>query len=324
MHNILVTGGAGYIGSHTTKKLLDSGYNVVVADDLSTGHKESVDARAKFYNIDIRDNFKLGQLLDEENIEAVLHCAGKIVVSESVENPIYYFDHNISGLIEVLKVLSEKRINKFMFSSTASVYGNNSFNKHADEKTLVAPTNPYAESKYIGEQMIKWISARYNINYVIFRYFNVAGAEPDASNGLKNSNPTHLIPSINSTLCGKREIFEIFGDDYQTSDGSCIRDYIHVCDLAKAHQMGMDYLFDGGRSDIFNLGTEKGYSVKEVVKSAEKVTNLKLNYKVSPRREGDPDYVLADTKKVKEILNWSPEFPLEEIILTDFNWRKKI
>lgn len=324
MHTILVTGGAGYIGSHTVKRFLDAGYRVVVVDDLSTGNQSAVDNRATFYEGDVRDNEFFANIIKKENVEAVLHCAGKIVVSESVEQPIKYFEHNVAGLNEVLKVVAEQGVKKFMFSSTASIYGNNSFNIKAVETTPVAPTNPYAESKHIGERMIHWISERYDINYVIFRYFNVAGAEMDASNGLRTKNPTHLIPSITSTLLGKREIFEIFGDDYDTEDGTCIRDYIHVCDLARAHQLGMDYLFEGGDSSIFNLGTEQGSSVKQVLDATEEVTKQKVKHTISPRRAGDPDFVLANASKARQILQWEPQYSLDEIILSDYNWRKQL
>lgn len=324
MNTILVTGGAGYIGSHTVTKLLNSNYNVIVADDLSTGHKDAVDSRAKFYQCDVSDEKQFSKIFDLEQIDAVLHCAGKIVVSESVKDPLKYFEHNVCGLNSVLRVIADKGVNKFMFSSTASIYGNNSFNIKAVESTPIAPTNPYAESKHIGEQMIHWVSERYGINYVIFRYFNVAGAMLDGSNGLRTKNPTHLIPSINSTLLGKREVFEIFGDDYKTEDGTCIRDFIHVFDLAKAHQLGMDYLFNDGTSTVFNLGTEQGYSVKQVVDAAQKVTGLTLNKKISERRGGDPDFVLANATKARATLNWSPEYTLGDMILSDYNWRKKL
>lgn len=324
MNTILVTGGAGYIGSHTTKRLLDAGYHVIVADDLSTGHTEAVDSRAKFYQVDVSNVEDFSQLFDQEQIDAVLHCAGKIVVSESVKNPLKYFEHNVAGLNNVLKVVAEKGIKKFMFSSTASIYGNNSFNIKAKEDTKITPTNPYAESKHIGEQMIHWVSERYGMNYVIFRYFNVAGAMMDTSNGLRTKNPTHLIPSINSALLGLRDIFEIFGDDYKTEDGTCIRDYIHVCDLAKAHQLGMDYLFNNGPSTVFNLGSEAGYSVKDVVDAAERVVGQKVPLKISPRRGGDPDFVLADATKARETLNWIPDYNLDDMILSDYNWRKSL
>ncbi|MGK0576866.1 UDP-glucose 4-epimerase GalE [Macrococcus capreoli] len=324
MKTILVTGGAGYIGSHTVIRLINNGYRVIVADDLSTGSKEAVDKRAKFYECDIYNKKELSNILSNERIDGILHCAGKIVVAESIDNPLKYFENNVVGLKNVLDVLVDFNIKNIIFSSTASVYGNNAFNVKATEDTLTAPTNPYAESKLIGERMIMWTAKKHNLNYVIFRYFNVAGAMIDASNGLRTKNPTHLIPSINSVALGKKDKLEIFGDDYDTLDGTCIRDFIHVNDLAKAHQFGFDYLFKNGSSDIFNLGSEKGYSVKNVYYESVKLLKTDIPVVYSKRREGDPDCVLANISKVKEILHWEPEFNLEDIILSDFNWRKKL
>lgn len=235
---ILVTGETGYIGSHTVKALLNAGYQVHVLDNLSTGNRAAVDSRASFKELDVYDASALKAYLEENQIDAVLHCAGEIVVSESIENPSKYFTANVAGMNQVLKVLSEVGIQKIivgiqkiMFSSTASLYGNNCIDKPVTEDTLLYPVNPYAETKLMGERMIYWMANRYDWKYVIFRYFNVAGAEMDASNGLRVKNPTHIIPNINKTALGQNDSLKIFGDDYDTRDGSCIRDYIYVLDL---------------------------------------------------------------------------------------------
>lgn len=324
MKTILVTGGAGYIGSHTVKHLLDNGYDVHVLDILSTGNRESVDSRAKFELLDVYDEHKLKQYLSNNHIDGVLHCAGEIVVSESMDNPNKYFTANVSGMNNVLKVMTEVGIDKIIFSSTASLYGNNCADKPAQEDTLLDPVNPYAETKLMGERMIYWTAQRYDWKYVIFRYFNVAGAELDSSNGLRVKHPTHIIPNINKTALGQNSMLKIFGDDYNTPDGSCVRDYIHVLDLARAHVMGFDYLFsDDSTSQIFNLGTETGYSVKEIFTETEKILNKEIPHEVVERRPGDPASVLANTDKVRKVLNWKPKYTLREIILSDYNWRVK-
>lgn len=321
-HTVLVTGGAGYIGSHTVKALLEAGYDVHVLDNLASGTLEAVDKRAKFTQLDVYQKEDLRAYLQNNKIEAVLHCAGEIVVSESMGNPIKYFDANVTGMHNVLTVLKEEGIKKILFSSTASVYGNNCGTEAATEDTPVAPVNPYAETKFMGERMIHWFKQAYDFDYVIFRYFNVAGAEMDASNGLRVKNPTHVIPNINRAALGQNDSLKIFGEDYDTPDGSCIRDYIHVLDLARAHVAGFDYIFgENITSEIFNLGTEKGYSVKEIFAVAEKVTEKQIPVEIVERRAGDPASVLAKTDKVKQYLGWETKYSLEEIILSDYNWR---
>ncbi|PMR65551.1 UDP-glucose 4-epimerase GalE [Streptococcus intermedius] len=324
MKSILVTGGAGYIGSHTVKALLDVDYDVHVLDNLVTGSREAVDKRAHFKQLNVYDEVALKDYLENHPIDAVLHCAGEIVVSESVENPSKYFAANVAGMNHVLKVLSEVGIDKIIFSSTASVYGNNCIDKPANEDTLLNPINPYAETKLMGERMIYWMANRYNWKYVIFRYFNVAGAAMDASNGLRVKNPTHIIPNINKTALGQNDSLKIFGDDYETRDGSCVRDYIHVLDLAQVHVKGFDYLFtDSSTSQIFNLGTEHGYTVKEIYNTAEQILHQKIPYEIVARRAGDPASVLANASKAKEFLNWQAYYSLKDIILSDYNWRMK-
>lgn len=315
-------GGAGYIGSHTTYELLNEGYNVIVADNLSKGTKAAVDQRAHFYQIDVTDERDLSDLLENENVDALLHCAGSIVVSESIENPSNYYSDNVSGMNAVLKTISDFNINKIIFSSTASVYGNNCSNVKATEDTLVDPINPYAETKYAGERLLHWMASRYGWKYIVFRYFNVAGAMPNKSNGLRVKHPTHIIPNINKAILRKLDCVKVFGTDYPTIDGTCIRDYIHVLDLAKAHVLGFNYLFNHGESNLFNLGTECGYSVLQIISRASEVTGLDVPYKLVGRRQGDPASVLANADKAKNILGWVPQYNLNDIILSDFEWRK--
>lgn len=322
--SVLVTGGAGYIGSHTVKALLDSGYDVHVLDNLASGTKEAVDSRAKFTQMDVYQKEALKNYFRQHKIDAVMHCAGEIKVGESMENPIKYFEANVTGMHNVLTVMQEEGIKKVLFSSTASVYGNNCGTEPATEETQVAPVNPYAETKYMGERMIHWFKEAYGFDYVIFRYFNVAGAAMDASNGLRVKQPTHIIPNINKTALGQNDMLKIFGEDYDTPDGSCIRDYIHVLDLAAAHVAGFDYIFsENATSEVFNLGTEKGYSVKEIFAVAEKVIEKDIPVEIVDRRPGDPASVLAKTDKVKQYLGWETKYSLEEIILSDYNWRVK-
>lgn len=325
MKTILVTGGAGYIGSHTVTALLNAGYQVHVLDNLSTGSLEAVDKRAHFEQMDVYNQKELKLYLQNHQIDAVLHCAGQIVVSESMENPSKYFEENVAGMNKVLKVLSEVGINKILFSSTASLYGNNCIDHPATEDTLLDPVNPYAETKLMGERMIYWMAKRYDWKYVIFRYFNVAGASMDSSNGLRVRKPTHIIPNINKTALGQNERLKIFGDDYHTRDGSCIRDYIHVLDLAAAHVKGFNYIFEEkSSSQIFNLGTEKGYTVKEIFAVAEEVLNQQIPVEVVGRRAGDPASVLSNASKAKDYLNWQPCYNLKDIILSDYQWRLKM
>ncbi|WIG15501.1 UDP-glucose 4-epimerase GalE [Bacillus thuringiensis] len=320
---ILITGGAGYIGSHTTKKMLDYGFNVIVVDDLSTGFREAVDNRAEFYQLDVTNKTEFSALLSELQVDAVLHCAGKIIVKESMEQPFDYYNANVLGLQMVLEALVENSIKNIMFSSTASIYGNNCIHSPATENTPTSPVNPYAETKLAGEKLIHWVANRYGMKYVIYRYFNVAGAELDASNGLAMLNPTHIIPNANKTILGQNKELLIFGNDYDTKDGTCIRDYIHVLDLANAHTLGMQYLLSGNDSNLFNLGTEKGYSVLEIAQKVESVTKQTLNYRFVERRNGDPANVLANCIKAKEILGWQPQYSLEQIIKSDYEWRLK-
>jgi UDP-glucose 4-epimerase len=322
LRTILITGGAGYIGSHTAKALLDIGYKVIIVDNLSSGSLEAVDERAQFIKMNAFNETELGQLLRKEKIDGVLHCAGEIIVSESMEDPSKYVSANVSGMNKLLKVLADHEIDKLVFSSTASVYGNNCLDCAATEMTPLDPINPYADTKHMGERLIYWMATRYKWKYVIFRYFNVAGAEMDSSNGLRVKRPTHIIPNINKTALGYNNEFNIYGTDYNTKDGTCIRDYIHILDIANSHVLAFEYLFsENSSSEILNLGTEKGYSVKEILDTAQEIIGHEIPNRVEERREGDPASVLADASKARNILGWVPKYDLKDIIKSDYDWR---
>ena len=323
MKSILVTGGAGYIGSHTVKALLDAGYDVHVLDNLASGVREAVDVRAHFKELDVYDESALKAYLQSYKIDAVLHCAGEIVVSESIENPSKYFSANVAGMNRVLKVLSEVGIDKIIFSSTASVYGNNCMDKPANEDTLLNPVNPYAETKLMGERMIYWMANRYSWKYVIFRYFNVAGAAMDASNGLRVKNPTHIIPNINKTALGQNDALKIYGDDYETRDGSCIRDYIHVVDLARGHVAALQKLIAGSGLSIYNLGTGKGTSVLELIQEMGEIVGHPIPYQIVGRRAGDIAVSYADVSKAEKELNWHAQYDLKRMCQDSWRWQKK-
>jgi UDP-glucose 4-epimerase len=320
---VLVTGGAGYIGSQTVKEMLNNDIDVIVFDNLSTGNQKAVDTRAKFILGDLASKEDFDKVFKENKIDGVLHCAGKIVVSESVDKPFEYFDANIKELQNVLEVVANNNVKNFMFSSTASIYGDNAAKHPATELTAPSPVNPYADTKLIGEKMIHWAANRYQFNYVVFRYFNVAGASLDGNNGIAIGKPTHLMPNAVRALLGQQDELLVFGTDYDTIDGTCVRDYIHVMDLARAHTMGMQYMFAGGKSDLFNLGTENGFSVKQIIDAVEEVSGQKLPHRLVERRPGDPASVLANCDKVRNILKWEPVYDLKTIIQTEIDWRTK-
>ncbi|MBR5468479.1 MAG: UDP-glucose 4-epimerase GalE [Firmicutes bacterium] len=320
--NILVLGGAGYIGSHTVKELIKAGNSVVVADSLTTGHRKAVDSRAKYYEGDIRDGAFLDKDFTEEKIDVVMHFCAYSLVGESVTNPLKYYNNNIGGAITLLEKMQEHGIKKIVFSSTAATYGEPERVPIVETDPTV-PTNPYGETKLAMEKMFKWASEAYGIEYVSLRYFNACGADETASIGEDHGPETHLIPLILQVPLGKREFISIFGTDYATHDGTCIRDYIHVTDLAQAHILAADYLMHGGKSDIFNLGNGVGFSVKEVIETARKVTGHAIPAKESERRAGDPAQLIASSEKAKKILGWKPEHDsLEEIIASAWAWHK--
>ncbi len=319
---ILVLGGAGYIGSHTVFELIDKGEDVVVADNLQTGHRESVHSKARFYKGDIRDEAFLNDLFKKENISSVIHFAANSLVGESMTAPLKYYDNNLYGTMILLKSMISNGIDKIVFSSTAATYGEpESIPILETDKT--EPTNTYGETKLSMEKMFKWVSQAHGLRYVSLRYFNACGAHISGKIGEDHSPETHLIPLILQVPNGKREFVSIFGDDYKTKDGTCIRDYIHVTDLAQAHIQAVKYLAEGNKSDIFNLGNGVGFSVNEVIETARKVTGHPIPAKISPRRAGDPAILIASSKKAKNILGWKPKHDsLEEIIETAWRWHK--
>jgi len=317
--NILVTGGAGYIGSHFVKQLVKVGYNAVVLDNLSRGHKESVPANVNLEIVDLKDYKSTRTIFNKYKFDAVVHFAAYAYVGESVENPELYYTNNLIGTMNLLKAVKESGINKFVFSSTCSLYGN-PLKVPISENESVKPINPYAHSKQMIENILKDYSEAYGINYVALRYFNAAGADPEGDIGESHDPEPHLIPITLQVALGKREKVSIFGNDYDTPDGTCLRDYIHINDLADAHIKALEYLNNGGSSDIFNLGTGNGNSVLEIIRTAEKIIGEKIKFEITDRRAGDPAVLVADNKKAKQVLDWQPEFNLEKIISTAWNW----
>ncbi|SEN48519.1 UDP-galactose 4-epimerase [Mesobacillus persicus] len=319
--SILITGGAGYIGSHSVKYFLDQHEEVIVVDNLQSGHRNSVDVE-NFYQIDLRDKEALDKVFKKHNIEAVIHFAANSLVGESMDKPYEYYHNNVYGMLCLLDVMKENNVDKIVFSSTAATYGEPK-NIPIMEEDETNPTNTYGETKLVMEKMMKWFEKGYLINYVSLRYFNAAGAHQGGYIGEDHEPETHLIPLILDVPLGKREKIYIFGDDYPTEDGTCIRDYIHVMDLASAHYLALEYLRNGNSSDIFNLGNGNGYSVKEVIDVARKVTEHSIPVELKERRAGDPAVLIASSDKAQKVLGWKPEFnSLEKIIKDAWNWHR--
>lgn len=319
MDPIMVTGGAGYIGSHAVKLLLESGRNVVVVDNLSAGKRSAVAGGAEFEQADTRDYEKMKELLYKYHPSAVMHFAAFLAVGESVDKPSEYYDNNLVGVLRLLTAMRDTGVKRFIFSSTAAVYGQPESVPVTENESL-KPESPYGQTKLAVEQMLPWFEQAYGINYTVLRYFNAAGADKDGGIGLDNENATNLIPKAVYSLI-KGGSIEIFGTDYPTPDGTGVRDYIHVSDLADAHLKALERLEKGGKSEIFNLGTGKGTSVKEILSAVEKVSGKKLNVKISPRRAGDPAKVWADSAKAQKELGWSPKYTnIEEIVATSWKW----
>lgn len=317
---ILVCGGAGYIGSHAVHQLIARGEEIVIVDNLQTGHRGALHPRAAFYEGDIRDAALVDRIFTERSIEAVIHFAANSLVGESMEKPLLYFNNNVYGMQVLLEGMVRRGVDKIVFSSTAAVYGEpNRVPIHEDDETN--PTNTYGETKLTMEKMMKWVSRADGVRYVSLRYFNAAGALPDGSIGEDHKTETHLIPLILQVPTGRRSHITIYGDDYPTPDGTCLRDYIHVVDLADAHMRALDYLRRGGESDIFNLGSGSGFSVKEMIAAAEKATGKAIAVEIGARRAGDPAQLIASSEKARTVLGWQPQFTdVEEVIGTAWRW----
>lgn len=319
---ILVAGGAGYIGSHMVKDLLANGEEVVVADNLSTGHRKAVDPRAKFYIGDIRDRAFLDQIFINEDIKAVVHFAAFSIVPESMSEPLKYFDNNTGGMITLLEAMRDFKVKYIVFSSTAATYG---VPEHMPIKETdpQKPINPYGLSKLMMEHMMAWADSAYGVKFVALRYFNVAGAAPDGSIGEDHGPETHLVPIIMQVAQGKRAELSIFGDDYNTPDGTNVRDYVHVMDLADAHLLALKYLFAGNESNAFNLGSSTGFSNKQMLEAAREVTGKSIPAKMAPRRPGDPDSLVAASDKARNVLGWKPKYDdVHDIITTAWKWHE--
>lgn len=320
---ILVAGGAGYIGSHTVYELIDNGADVVIIDSLETGHIEAVHPKARFYQGDIRDRAFLDDVLTKEkNIDGVIHFAANSLVGESMTNPLKYYDNNVYGTKVLLEKLIEYGINHVVFSSTAATYGEPK-SIPIVETDPTQPTNAYGETKLAMEKMFKWCDVAHGLKYVALRYFNACGAHISGKIGEAHNPESHLIPLILQVPNGKRESIKVFGTDYPTKDGTCVRDYIHVTDLAAAHILAVKYLIDGNESNTFNLGNGVGFTVNEVIETAKQVTKLPIKVEQDARRAGDPAVLIASSEKAKEVLGWKPKYDsLETIIETAWNWHK--
>ncbi len=316
---ILVTGGAGYIGSHAVVGLMDKGYDVVVIDNLQTGYKKAVHKSAVFYEGDIRDTVFLDKVLDKEGIDGVLHFAANSLVGESMEQPIKYYDNNVYGTQKLVEALMAHNINKLVFSSTAATYGE-PVAVPITEEHPTSPINPYGETKRAMERLIHWAGEASDLKYISLRYFNVAGAHSSGEIGESHEPETHLIPIILQVPLNQREYLSVFGDDYDTEDGTCIRDYIHIEDLVDAHILALEKLLNGGESGIYNLGTGTGYSIYEMVEAARRVTGHPIPLKVTPRRIGDPAVLVASSQKAQKELGWSPRYTQVEDII-ESAWR---
>lgn len=320
--SILVLGGAGYIGSHAVYQLIDQNYEAVVVDNLETGHEQAVHPKAKFYKGDIRDKLFLRSVFEREKIEGVLHFAANSLVGESMENPLKYFNNNVYGTQVLLEVMNEFGINKIVFSSTAATYGEQKVMPITEDMPTV-PTNAYGETKLTMEKIMKWCEIAHGLKYVSLRYFNVAGARSTGEIGEDHHPETHLIPVILQVALGQREYISIFGDDYDTEDGTCIRDYIHVEDLIDAHILALRYLQNGGESNIINLGSGQGFSVNDIVETAREVTGHEIPAKVVPRRTGDPSKLIASSEKAKKVLGWNPQrTDVKKITEDAWNWHQ--
>lgn len=319
---ILVTGGAGYIGSHTVVELLSRGERVVVVDNLRTGHRSAVSSEARFYEGDIRDAALLDRVFEENGIEAVIHFAASSLVGESVQQPLAYYDNNLFGTYSLTSAMMKHGVGKIVFSSTAATYGEPE-SVPIPETAPTRPESPYGETKLAMENMFRWCDRAHGLKFVSLRYFNACGAHPDGLIGEDHKPESHLIPIILQVPLGQRESIGIYGDDYATEDGTCVRDYIHVMDLANAHWLALQYLRGGGESDVFNLGSGSGFSVKQVIELARAIAEHPIPAVVAKRRAGDPAVLIASSEKARGVLGWQPRYDsLAAIIETAWGWHR--
>lgn len=324
MNRVLVTGGAGYIGSHAVKALGAQGHDVLVYDNLSTGHEHAV-LSGTLVKGDLADGQLLEKTIRTFRPEAVMHFAAAIVVPESVRQPLKYYRNNTVNTLRLIEVCAENGVDRLIFSSTAAVYGI-AANRPVSEDALLAPINPYGTSKMMSELALRDLSAAVPaFRYVSLRYFNAAGADREGRIGQAYKDPTHLITRALKTAKGEFPCLEIYGTNYPTPDGTCIRDYVHVDDIAEAHVAALGYLLNGGKSDVFNIGYGHGYSVKEIIRAAKSITKKDFPVVESARREGDPPFLVADNSKVRKVLRWEPKYDdLDHIIRTAWEWEKKL
>jgi UDP-glucose 4-epimerase len=325
---ILITGGAGYIGSHVVLKLLEeSNHKIVVFDNLENGHLSTIETLKSvrdfsFVKGDLKNQNDLENLFQNFNIDSVIHFAAYIRVEESVQNPRKYYSNNLVGTINLLNAIIDHGVKKIVFSSTAAVYGEPKY-VPIDENHSKHPINPYGKTKFMVEEILDDYDKAYGLKSIRLRYFNVAGADSENRIGESHEPETHLIPNILASATNQTKVFNLFGDDYNTRDGTCVRDYVNIEDLASAHILALQYLAEKNQSDCFNIGTKNGNTVKEVFEACEKITSKKINLKINPRRDGDPESLVADNTKAEKILKWNPKKTLDDSIKTAYAWIKK-
>lgn len=319
--SVLVVGGAGYIGSCMVQTLLDAGHRVTVFDNLSTGHKDFVPRKTAFFRGDLRDISDCRAVFKKHRVDSVMHFAASSLVGESVEQPLKYYENNVLACVNLLKAMADSKVSRFVFSSSAAVYGEPE-RVPIDEGDPKRPTNPYGRTKLIIEEMLADQSSQGRVRYAALRYFNACGAHTSGTIGETHNPETHLIPNVLKTLTGKNKEFVIFGDDYDTPDGTCIRDYVHIEDLCDAHLTALEKL-DAGLQGAFNLGSGQGYSVKEILEVAEKITGRSVRPRIGPRRAGDPARLVADARKARKEFGWTPRRSLETIVSSAWKWETR-
>ena len=320
---ILVVGGAGYIGSHMIKRFQNTDHQIDVLDNLSTGFKEN-SQNYKLHICDLSNKKQVHKILKENKYEMVMHFASSINVEESYDHPMKYYENNVINTLNLLECMIDLKILNFIFSSTAAVYGEPESIPIKEEQNL-SPINPYGKTKSVVENILSDYDKSYGLKYISLRYFNACGAHIDGTIGERHNPETHLIPLILQTASGRRNNFKIYGDDYKTKDGTCVRDYIHVMDIAEAHLLSSEKLIQSQSSDIYNIGNKQGYSVREIIDMVEEITQIKIPYKISEKRKGDPAELIADNSKITEKLNWRAKYSdLNTIINTAWEWEKKL